>query len=259
MIVDTHAHYDDSAFDEDRDDLLSSMRANGIGTIIDVCASVKSLTEVPELISSYPFLYGAAGIHPDDAPDVDESVLERVRSLCRQEKFVAVGEIGLDYYWHKEREERSWQQMVFRAQLDIAREENKPVIIHSRDAALDTLDILQEYFPDQMAGGVMHCFSYSWEVANVFLEMGMYLGIGGVVTYKNGKKLKEVVDKAPLEQLLLETDCPYLSPTPYRGMRNSSLNLPLVVKEIADRKRISEEEVIRVTQENAKRLFRLEK
>lgn len=168
---------------------------------------------------------------------------------------VAIGEIGLDYYWHKEKEEHEIQQKMFRAQLDIAREEKMPFMIHSRDAAEDTLNIIREHMNGGMYGGIIHCFSYSKEIAAEYLKMGLYLGIGGVVTFENAKKLKEVVKYAPLSQIVLETDSPYLAPKPNRGKRNSSLNLPYVVRMIAELKEVTEEEVISVTRENARTLL----
>ena len=255
MIFDTHAHYDDEAFDEDREELLAAMNAGGIGTIVNACAAIDGLDKTVALMEKYPFIYGAVGVHPDDADKMTDETLDRIRMLCRHEKTVAVGEIGLDYYWHKEKEEHRIQQDMFRAQMDIAREEKLPFMVHSREAAEDTLQIVREYVKDGMYGGIIHCFSYSKEIAREYLNMGLYLGIGGVVTFTNGRKLKEVVEYAPLSQLLLETDCPYLAPKPHRGKRNSSLNLPLVVAAIAKLKGVSEETVIRVTEENAKKLL----
>ena len=255
MIFDTHAHYDDEAFDPDRDSLLASMPAAGVHRIINACASAGSLDVLPGLMEQWPFLYGAAGIHPDDAPLMTTDTAQKIRDLARCPKTVAIGEIGLDYYWHRTEEEHRLQKTVFRLQMDLAREENLPFMVHSRDAAADTLSIVREYMEKGMAGGVIHCYSYSWEIAQQYLDMGLYLGIGGVVTYKNGRKLKEVVQKAPLSRLLLETDCPYLSPVPYRGKRNCSLNLPLVAEAIAELKGITREEVIKATWENACRVY----
>ena len=257
MIFDTHAHYDDEAFESDREELLSSMYAGGIEKIVNVCASVDGLDDTAVLMEKYPFVYGAIGIHPDDADKVDSDVLEKVRRLSRHEKAVAIGEIGLDYYWHKEREEHQLQQEVFRAQMDIAREEKLPFFIHSREAAQDTLQIVEEYVRDGMYGGIIHCFSYGKEIAREYLNMGLYLGIGGVVTFKNARKLKEVVEYAPLTQLVLETDAPYLSPEPNRGKRNSSLNLPYVAAAIAEIKKVTADEVIAVTEKNAKALLKI--
>ncbi len=255
MIFETHAHYDDEKFDEDRDVLLSSMKENGIGRIINVSANLESLENTRKLMEQYPFIYGAFGLHPDEVGDLNEDVMERMRELCRLEKAVAVGEIGLDYYWDKENHEK--QQYWFRCQIALAREEKLPMIIHSREAAADTLRVMKEEKSEEI-GGVIHCFSYSAEMAEEYLKMGFYLGIGGVVTFKNAKKIKEVVQMAPMERILLETDSPYLAPVPYRGKRNSSLYLPYVVREIAEIKGISEEEVIEMTEKNAVRLFQTE-
>ena len=255
MIFDTHAHYDDEAFDEDRDQLLSSMKDGGVGCIVNVCASVGGFGGTLELMKAYPFVYGAVGVHPDDAGIMTQDTLDEIRRLSHMEKMVAIGEIGLDYYWHKEEAEHKQQQEMFRAQMDIAREEKLPFMIHSRDAAEDTLEIVKEYMKKDMFGGIIHCFSYSREIAAEYLNMGLYLGIGGVVTFKNAKKLKEVVQYAPLSQLVLETDCPYMAPEPNRGKRNSSLYLPYVVQAIAELKQVSPEEVIEVTRENTHRLL----
>ena len=255
MIFDTHAHYDDEAFDEDRDQLLASMKDGGVGCIVNVCASAGGFDGTLKLMEAYPFVYGAVGVHPDDAEIMTQDTLDEIRRLSHMEKMVAIGEIGLDYYWHKEEKEHKRQQEMFRAQMDIAREEKLPFMIHSRDAAEDTLEIVREYMKKDMSGGIIHCFSYSKEIAREYLNMGLYLGIGGVVTFKNSRKLKEVVEYAPLSQILLETDCPYMAPVPNRGKRNSSLYLPEVVKTIAEIKGVSCEEVVAVTESNAMRVF----
>ncbi|MDO4275146.1 MAG: TatD family hydrolase [Eubacteriales bacterium] len=255
MIFETHAHYDDDAFDEDREELLASMIENGVGRIVNACASIDGLSDTIVLMDRYPFIYGAIGVHPDDADKITRETLDEIRRLSRHEKAVAIGEIGLDYYWHKEKEEHRIQQDMFRAQMDIAREEKLPFMVHSRDAAEDTLKIVREYVTEGMYGGIIHCFSYGKEIAREYLNMGLHLGIGGVVTFKNARKLKEVVEYAPLSQLVLETDCPYLAPEPNRGKRNSSLNLPYVAQAIAEIKGISAEEVIAVTEDNAKKLL----
>ncbi len=255
MILDTHAHYDDEAFDADREELLESLQPNGIEKVVNVCASIDGLQNTVALMEKYPFVYGAVGVHPDDADKMTQENLDEIRRLSHLDKMVAIGEIGLDYYWHKEKEEHEIQQKMFRAQLDIAREEKMPFMIHSRDAAEDTLNIIREYMKGGMYGGIIHCFSYSKEIAAEYLKMGLYLGIGGVVTFENAKKLKEVVKYAPLSQIVLETDSPYLAPKPNRGKRNSSLNLPYVVRMIAELKEVTEEEVISVTRENARTLL----
>ena len=193
MIFDTHAHYDDEAFDADRDVLLESMESNGIGTIVNLCASIDGLEKTIALMEKYPFVYGAIGVHPDDADQMTQETLDKIRTMLQHEKAVAVGEIGLDYYWHKEKEEHLIQQNMFRAQMEIAREEKLPFMIHSREAAEDTLNIVREYMKGGMYGGIIHCFSYSKEIAREYLNMGLSLGIGGVVTFQNARKLREVV------------------------------------------------------------------
>ncbi len=255
MIIDTHAHYDDEAFDQDRDSLLESLKDSGIGRVVNVCASIGRLEDTVALMDKYSFVYGAIGVHPDDADKMTAETLEKIRALSRHEKAVAIGEIGLDYYWHREKEEHRVQQEMFCAQMEIAREEKLPFVIHSRDAARDTLDIVRKYVQGGMYGGDIHCFSYEKEIAREYLNMGLYLGIGGVVTYKNARKLKEVVEYAPLSRLLLETDCPYLTPAPNRGKRNSSVYLPFVAEAIAEIRGIAVQEVIEATRQNAETLF----
>ena len=254
-IFETHAHYDDKAFDQDRELVLESMEQQGIGTVVNVCASIGQFGRTVALTEKYPFVYGAVGVHPDDADKMTEETLREIREISHLEKIIAIGEIGLDYYWHKEECEHKRQQEMFRAQMDIAREEKLPFMIHSREAAKDTLDIVREYMKGGMYGGIIHCFSYGKEMAEEYLKMGLYLGIGGVVTFKNARKLKEVVEYAPLDQLVLETDSPYLSPEPNRGKRNSSLNLPYVAQAIAEIKGVTPEQVIRITRENAEKLL----
>ena len=255
MIIDTHAHYDDEAFNPDRDALLNSMAENGIEKVVNVCASISELYRTVELMEKYPFVYGAVGVHPDDASQMTQDTLDEICRLSRMDKMVAIGEIGLDYYWHKEDEEHRIQKEIFCAQMEITREKKMPFMVHSREAAQDTLDIVKEYIKGGMYGGIIHCFSYGKEMAREYLNMGLYLGVGGVVTFKNARKLKEVVKYAPLEQIVLETDSPYLSPEPNRGKRNSSLNLKFVAAEIGRIKGVEAEQVIAVTAENAERLL----
>ena len=254
MIFETHAHYDDEAFDEDREELLSSMKEAGIGTIVNIGANMASSKRSIELAREYDFIYAAVGVHPSDTEELDDDRLEELRLLCRDERCVAIGEIGLDYYWPEP--DHDLQKKWFRRQITLAKEEKLPIVIHSRDAAADTLSILKEENAGEY-GGVVHCFSYSAEVARQCVDMGFYIGVGGVITFKNGRKLKETVDSLGLEHIIIETDSPYLAPTPYRGKRNSSLNLPLVVEAIAEIKGVSPEEVIRITEENAKKMYRI--
>ena len=250
-IFESHAHYDSSKFAEDREELLNSIQENEVGTIINVGASWKSVTSVIELAEKYPFIYAALGLHPDEVGDLNEERFAFLREQCRKEKVVAIGEIGLDYYW--DNESHDIQKKWFVRQLELARELDLPVIIHSRDAAEDTLKIMKEHA--QGLRGVIHCFSYSKELAEEYVKMGFHIGIGGVVTFKNGKKLKEVAEVIPLERILLETDCPYLAPEPYRGKRNSSLYIPHIAQAIADIKGITYEEVVAQTEQNGKLLF----
>lgn len=251
MIIDTHAHYDDEQFDSDREELLSSLESEGIAAVINASASVHSWDKVLELTKKYPFVYGMIGVHPDEVGELDEESFARMEKLVSEPKIVAVGEIGLDYYWDKESHEQ--QKEWFIRQLNLAREKNLPVNIHSREAAADTFEILKEY--GQGLKVIIHCYSYSKEMAMEYVKMGYLIGVGGVVTFKNAKKLKEVVQAVPMEQIVLETDCPYLAPTPYRGKRNSSLYLPYVAEAIAELKEMTAEEVIKQTEENARRFY----
>lgn len=252
MIFDTHTHYDDEAFGEDRDVLLAGMEAAGIGRILNVGASLEGVRASQELAGKYPFLYAAAGVHPDHVGDLDDDRMQWMYGLCAGEKTAAVGEIGLDYYWDKESHEI--QKKWFAAQLAMARETGLPVSIHSRDAAQDTFDMMKSEHAGT-TGGVIHCFSSSAQMALEYVKLGYYIGIGGVVTFKNARVMKEVAAAVPLERILLETDCPYLAPTPHRGRRNSSLYLPLVVEEIARIRGIAPQEVEDTTYENAVKLF----
>ena len=257
MIFDTHAHYDDEAFDEDREQLLASFKENGIDAVTNVAASLSSCKTTLELARNHDFMYAALGVHPSESAELSDEGLKDIETWCteRQDgKVRAIGEIGLDYYW--EEPDHETQKKWFHRQLNLARELKLPVIIHSRDAARDTLDIMKEEHSGEI-GGVIHCFSYGKEMAAEYLKMGFYLGIGGVLTFKNAKKLLEVAEMAPLDRLVLETDCPYLAPVPNRGKRNSSLNLPYVAEKLAEIKKCTPEEIVRATEENARRLYRL--
>ncbi len=254
MIFESHAHYDDDAFCEDRDTLLSSLAQQGITTVVNIAANLESCKTTLQLMEQYPFIYGAMGVHPSDTAELTEENFQWLKEQCSHEKVVAVGEIGLDYYWKEP--ETAIQKKWFERQLEMAREVKLPVVIHSRDAAKDTLDIMKEHHAEEI-GGVIHCFSYTKEMAKEYLNMNYYFGIGGVITFKNAKKLKEAVEYIPIEHILLETDSPYLAPEPNRGKRNSSLNLPYVAKEIAAIKKMEYEEVVRITEQNAKGLFQI--
>lgn len=255
MIFDTHAHYDDEAFDDDREELLSHMREKGIEYIVNVGAGIESTVRTVELTEQYPFVYGAAGVHPSETAELTSKDMEWIRETAGREKIVAIGEIGLDYYWPEP--DREVQKKWFKEQLRLAEETGLPVIIHSRDAAADTLDILKEWDAHKTKG-VIHCFSYTWEIAREYLNMDYYFGIGGVLTFKNAKKLKEAVMNIPMEKILLETDCPYLAPEPYRGKRNQSEYIFYVAEQLAELKKISREEVIEITRNNAKNFYEIE-
>lgn len=251
MIFDTHAHYDDGQFDEDREELLASMAENGVGIIVNVSASYASCERVTDMVRDYPFLYAAVGVHPDEVGDLNEESFARMKALFTREKVVAVGEIGLDYYWEKESHEI--QKKWFIRQLELAGELGLPVVIHSREAAADTMEIMKRYAKGLK--GVIHCYSYSREMAKEYVKTGFYIGVGGVVTFKNARKLKETVEEIPLASIVLETDCPYLAPVPYRGKRNHSAYIRYVAEEVARLKGLSCEEVIRQTEKNAKELY----
>lgn len=254
MIFDTHTHYDDEAFEEDRDALISSLFAKNVGLVVNVGASLSSCRETLRMAEKYPFVYGAIGVHPSETAELNKDNFLQLSEMAKHAKCVAVGEIGLDYYWPEP--DRETQKFWFKRQLGLARELNLPVVIHSRDAANDTITVMKDMHAEEI-GGVIHCFSYTRETAEVFLKMGFYIGIGGVVTFKNARKIKEAVEVIPLERIVLETDCPYLAPVPFRGERNSSLNLPYVIEEIARIKQVSPNEVEEITWENAHKLYRL--
>ena len=247
--------YDDDAFDEDRDTLLGEIFSSGICCITDVGASVKSSKSAVALSKKWPQIYAAVGVHPDSTADMTEEDIETLRSLAQEKKVVAIGEIGLDYYW--DNSPREVQKKWFERQLALAREVDLPVIIHSREAAKDTMDIMREA---AKAGntGVIHCYSYAAPMAKEYISMGFFIGIGGVLTFKNARVIKEVASEIPLSSIVLETDSPYLAPVPYRGKRNNSMYLKEVVKQLAQIKQVSEETVITTTLANAKRLYRLE-
>ncbi len=251
MIFDTHAHYDDEAFDDDREQLLERMRNRGVEYIVNVGASMASCKSTIGLVRRFPYVYGAIGIHPDDVAELTEEDYQWLEKNIHKPKIVAVGETGLDYHWS---DNRNVQIEAFERQMNLAREAKLPLIIHSRDAAQDTYEVMKTNRADEI-GGVVHCFSYSKEMAKKFMDMGFYLGIGGVITFNNAKKLREVVEYMPMDKMVIETDCPYLAPVPNRGKRNDSFNLPYVVSKIAEIKEMSSAEVIHITSENAKDLY----
>jgi len=254
MIFETHAHYDDEAFDIDRDELLAGLPEKGIDYIVNVSAEYDGIDKILKLTEQYPYIYASVGVHPSNTGDLNEERFAQLKEKARHPKNLAIGEIGLDYYW--DTPDRAIQKVWFEKQMELARELELPMIIHSRDAANDTYQMMKTAHAESI-GAVIHCFGYGVEQAKHYLDMGFYLGIGGVLTFTNGKKLKEVVEYAPMEQLVLETDSPYLAPVPYRGKRNNSQYLTYVAQEIAKLKKIEYEQVLRITSENAKKFYRL--
>ena len=246
-IIDSHAHYDDDAFDSDRYELLDKLFSGNIDKIVNVGCSVKSSYSSAALAERYPKIFAAAGLHPDSADEIDR--LDEIKMLCMKEKVVAVGEIGLDY--HYEEHHRDIQKKAFEEQLILAKELDMPVIVHSRDAWADTMELLRKYRPQ----GVVHCFSGSAETAAEVVSLGMYVGFTGVVTFKNAKKAVKALGAVPHDRLLLETDCPYMSPEPNRGRRNDSGNLVYTLGAFADIMGVSLEEAAELTAQNAERLF----
>ena len=253
MLFDTHAHYDDESFDADRDAVLTALPEQGVGLILNPGCDVESSRKAVRYAAAYPHVYAAVGIHPENCGGCTAGDLDAIRALAQLPKTVAIGEIGLDYYW-AENPPRDFQQQVLRQQLALARELALPVIIHDREAHADTLAIVRE-FPG--ITGVFHCFSGSPEMARELLKMGWYLGFDGPVTYKNARRAPEVAAVTPLDRMLIETDSPYMTPVPYRGRRNDSGYVHLVAEKLAEWKGVTPEEMARVTTENGKRLFRI--
>jgi len=253
MIFDSHAHYDDEAFNEDRDIVLKELKANNIIGVLNCGTSLEGSKTSVKLAKENDFFYAAVGIHPEFADEFDEQSINGLRELAKYEKVRAIGEIGLDYF-HEENPSREIQKKVLRAQMLLAKELDLPVVIHDRDAHEDTLSILKE-FPEVI--GVVHCFSGSVEFARECLKIGYYLGVTGVVTFKNAKKIIEVVKEIPLERLLVETDCPYMAPVPYRGKRNRSEYISNVIETISNIRGISVEELQNITITNARVLLKL--
>ena len=253
MLFDTHAHYDADQFDGDRETLLASLPEQGVGLVVNPGCTVASSRTAVELARRFPHVYAAVGIHPENCGDFRPEDLDAIRALAREDKVVAIGEIGLDYYW-EENPPRDFQQTVFRKQLALASELDLPVIVHDREAHGDSLAIIQE-FPT--VTGVFHCFSGSPEMAAELLKRGWYLGFDGPITYKNAKRAPEVAAITPLDRMVVETDAPYMAPVPMRGKRNDSRYLPYVIEKLAAWKGVTVEEMTRIAWENGRRLFRL--
>lgn len=254
LIFDSHAHYDDEQFDIDRNILLSSLEEQGVGYVVNVGASMESSRSSVKLSEQYPFIYASVGVHPSETEELTSNSIQQLKTMALKDKTVAIGEIGLDYYYPKPDPKK--QKYWFEAQLDLAAELQMPIIIHSRDAAKDTMDILKKY-TDKLCGGVIHCYSYSREIALEYVNMGYHIGIGGVLTFKNAKKLIETVTDVPLNRIVLETDCPYLSPDPFRGKRNDSTKIQYVVKKMAELLGKTEQEIIKITCENTLKMYHL--
>lgn len=251
LIFDTHAHYDDAQFDADREALLSAMPENGVGLILDPGCDLESSRAAIALAEQYPHIYAAVGYHPENCAPYTDADLDILRRLAQHPKVVAIGEIGLDYYW-EQNPPKEFQQAVFRAQLALACELSLPVIVHDRDAHADCLAIVKE-FPE--VRGVFHCYSGSVEMARELWKLGWYLGLDGPVTYKNARRTVEVAAEVPLERLLLETDSPYMAPVPKRGTRNDSRNIRCIAEKIAEIRNMTADAIIRVSAENGRRLF----
>ncbi len=251
-IFDTHAHYDDEQFDSDRAELFASFKNKGVELIMNCATNLNSVKSTLALANENDFIYAAAGLHPEDILDSEESEIEVIKRVALEEKKVkAIGEIGLDYYWKEVPREK--QLIFFEKQILLAKELDLPVIVHDREAHEDTLNLIKKYAPK----GVMHCFSGSAEMAKEVLKTGMYIGIGGALTFKNAKKILKVADEVPIEKILLETDCPYMAPVPFRGKRNDSSLIKYVAERLGEIKGMSEEEVIDICNKNGRKLFEI--
>lgn len=250
-IFDTHSHYDDSKFDPDRYELLNKLQGQGISYIVSCGCDIASTQFNLDLAQKYDYLYFAAGLHPENLQGASLDDLELIEKFAENKKCVAIGEIGLDYYWMASSKET--QKEFFKAQIELSKRLDLPIIVHDRDAHGDTLEILKETKPK----GVVHCFSGSREMAREIIKLGMYIGLNGVVTFKNARKSLEIVREIPIEQLVLETDCPYLAPTPMRGKRNDSSLIKFIAEKIGEVLQTDAQEILDITHNNAKRLYNL--
>jgi len=248
-IFDSHAHYDDKKFRDDLDSVIKHIQENGVTNVVNVGCDIKSSEKSIALAEKYPFFYASVGVHPHEASEVDENYIEKLKALQQGEKVVAIGEIGLDY--HYDFSPRDVQQRVFEEQLLLAKECDKPVIIHSREAVSDTITMLDKHKPR----GVVHCFTGSAETAKQCLNLGLYIGFTGVVTFPNARKTLEVIEITPIDKILLETDCPYMAPVPFRGKRTTSDMIASTAETVARIKGISTQEMIDIARENTKTLF----
>lgn len=253
-IVDSHSHIDDEKFDIDREEVVSLFDENKIDFIVDPASDVKSSEKIVEIVKKFSRVYGAVGIHPHEVEDVTDDDLKKIYNLSFSNKIVAIGEIGLDYYYDNSPREK--QKEIFRKQLEIAKKRNLPVIIHTREAMQDTFDILSEFKGD--ITGVMHCYTGSFEMAEKFINLGFYISISGVVTFKNATNVREMAKKIKLDNLLIETDSPYLTPEPNRGKRNESKFVWLVAQKLSELKNIEINNLIYNTNSNARNLFKID-
>ena len=252
MLFDTHAHLNDERFDDDREELIMSLKENGVEAYCEIAYDMESSFRAYELSQKYDFIYSAVGVHPHDAKDLTEEDLPKLKDLLAKDKVVALGEIGLDYYY--DNSERDVQRYWFARQLDLAGEVKMPVTIHSRDAMEDTINILKEH---GTGDGIIHCYSGSKESAKILLDMGYYISFAGPVTFKNANTALEVIKYVPEDRMLIETDSPYLAPVPYRGKRNCPIYVAEVAKKIAELKGKNFEEIAKITMENAKKVYRI--
>lgn len=252
-IFDTHAHYDSDSFDEDRENVIKELKENGVIGVLNCGSDLYGLRKSVELAKEFDMFYAAVGIHPENADEFNEDVVKEIKEFVKNEKVKAIGEIGLDYYW-EENPPREVQKEVFRAQMKLADELNLPVVIHDRDAHKDTLEIMKE-FPHVI--GVVHCFSGSVEFAKECIKLGYYIGLTGVLTFKNAKKLVDVCREIPAERMLVETDCPFMAPVPFRGKRNKSDYIEYIIDKMSEIRGISGEEMNEVLLNNKKRLFKI--
>ena len=252
MLFDTHAHMNDEAFDQDREQMILGLPEKGIQYVMNVGCSLHSSGDCIKMAETYPFVYASVGTHPDAAAEVDEAVVEAYRKMAQHPKVLAIGEIGLDYYY--ESVPREIQQKAFRMQMQLARELQMPVIIHERDAHDDAMRIVKEF---KDVTGVFHCYSGSAEMARQLVNMGWYIGFTGVLTFKNARKAVETAERIPLDRIVLETDCPFMAPEPFRGKRNDPGYLYRMAERLAEIRGITPEEAQAATLENAKRLYRL--